>query len=145
MIKINLALKRNETEIRSLIDENINANITKKTLFGYRKGLHFKKNEKIIYGFYSLDDDDPDRRGSPLRIYFCGRIITDSNNVKRFVGLIYPSVFQFLLMIVLLLTAVFSSETLVPAVIYTIVFFIFLYFIIKGEIELHHTLENFFT
>ena len=72
-----------------------------KNLFGgklFRAGIHFKKCDKTINGFYLEDSENEVSRGGPIRVCFTGEFAEENGNLF-FDVYIYPSIQEVLLLI----------------------------------------------
>ncbi|MCQ2451396.1 MAG: hypothetical protein MJ080_05420, partial [Clostridia bacterium] len=72
-----------------------------KNLFGgklFRAGIHFKKCDKTINGFYLEDSENEVSRGAPIRVCFTGKF-AEENGDLFFDVCIYPSIQEVMLLV----------------------------------------------
>lgn len=77
---------------------------TGKTIWGivtHRGGAHFIENDKRVRGYYILEDENPDDRGLPFRVYFRGRFCQREEQTV-FTVWVYPSPLMVLFLAVVL-------------------------------------------
>ncbi len=81
-----------------------------KSIFGmrlYESGIHIKRCEDKIEGFFLQESEEETHKGSPVRVCFTGKF-TEVNGDLFFEVYIYPKMTELL---ILLLAAVFISVT----------------------------------
>jgi hypothetical protein len=72
-----------------------------KSIFGgnlYKSGIHFKKIEEKITGFYLAESENESRKGSPIRVCFSGTFVEEENQLF-FDVYIYPHIIEMLFLI----------------------------------------------
>lgn len=114
-----------------------------KNLFGgklFRAGIHFKKCDETIKGFYLEDSENEVSRGAPIRVCFNGEFAEENGDVF-FDVYIYPSIYEvLLLMLGSIMFSVFGKSVGIIISILLLLFFGKSYY--KMILATHNTLKR---